>query len=112
MQGVEGLASPMQPSNCLHESPSYPFAHIRVQRLAALSDATVPPMHPPAGAQRLLRTVQLARACKIQLPLQLRAFAAASGQLDAIRSLRESTSAPISDVKKALVEADWNIGMP
>ena len=39
MQGVEGLASPMQPSNCFHESPSLLFAHIRHQRLAALSDA-------------------------------------------------------------------------
>jgi hypothetical protein len=66
----------------------------------------------PAGAQPLLRTVQLARACIVQFPLQLRAYAAPSEQLDAIRNLRESTSAPISDVKKALVEADWNIGMP
>ena len=39
-----------------------------------------------------------------------RAFAAASAQLTSIKALRERTSAPISDVKSALVEASWNEG--
>ena len=59
---------------------------------------------------RLLGQIQQTNIC--QNHLQLRALAAASGQLDAIKSLRESTSAPITDVKKALVEASWNVGMP
>ena len=42
--------------------------------------------------------------------LQFRACAAASGQLNAIKALRERTSAPILDVKSALVEASWNEG--
>ena len=41
---------------------------------------------------------------------QARAFAAASAQLTAIRTLRERTSAPISDVKSALVETAWDEG--
>lgn len=60
--------------------------------------------------QRLLGQFQQTSLCQYQL--QLRAFAAASGQLEAIKTLRESTSAPITDVKKALVEASWNVGMP
>ncbi len=59
---------------------------------------------------RLLGQIQQTNLCHYQL--QLRALAAASGQLDAIKSLRESTSAPITDVKKALVEASWNVGVP
>ena len=40
-----------------------------------------------------------------------RAFAAATGQMTAIKALRERTSAPISDVKAALVEAAWDEGV-
>ena len=64
------------------------------------------------GLHQLLRHTQPLSICCGQFQLQLRAFAAASGQLDAIKSLRESTSAPITDVKKALVEASWNVGVP
>lgn len=35
---------------------------------------------------------------------------AASGQMNLIRQLRERTSAPIKDVKLALVDCNWNIG--
>ena len=40
----------------------------------------------------------------------LRAFAAAAGQLDAIKALRERSGAPISEVKAALTEASWDAG--
>ena len=67
-------------------------------------------MQGSTGVHRLLRHIQQATVWHYQL--QLRTFAAASGQLDAIKSLRESTSAPITDVKKALVDASWDVGMP
>ena len=44
----------------------------------------------------------------------LRRYSAASSsssdQLSLIKQLRERTSAPIKDVKSALVECDWDIG--
>ena len=61
---------------------------------------------------RLLNHAQLFRQCTLDSQWQLRAFAAASSQMEAIKSLRESTSAPILDVKKALIEASWNVGVP
>jgi hypothetical protein len=39
-----------------------------------------------------------------------RGLAVASSQMSAIKSLRERTNAPISDVKSALVEAEWDLG--
>lgn len=35
----------------------------------------------------------------------------ASNQLSLIKKLRDQTGAPISDVKKALEQAGWNMGM-
>ena len=62
------------------------------------------------GAFALLKHLQRSQElCSIGLP-QLRAFAAATAQLTAIRTLRERTSAPISDVKSALVETAWDEG--
>ncbi len=63
----------------------------------------------------LLTKLQYIRGLPISLldaaaALQSRAFAAASIQLTAIKALRERTSAPISDVKSALVEASWDEG--
>lgn len=40
-----------------------------------------------------------------------RGLVVASSQMTAIKSLRERTNAPISDVKSALVEADWDLGV-
>jgi len=79
-----------------------------IQALAACCIAMLVSM----GLHQLLRRTQPLSACSGQIQLQLRAFAAASGQLDAIKSLREITSAPITDVKKALVEASWDVGVP
>lgn len=39
-----------------------------------------------------------------------RFFAAAPDHLTLIKALREQTGAPISDVKEALKQADWNRG--
>ncbi len=61
---------------------------------------------------RLLNFAQLFRQGTLDSQWQQRMFAAASSQMEAIKSLRESTSAPILDVKKALVEASWNVGVP
>ena len=36
--------------------------------------------------------------------------AAPSGQIQSIKSLRELSGAPMSDVKAALVEAEWDAG--
>lgn len=40
-----------------------------------------------------------------------RLFATSSGQLSLIKQLRDQSGAPISDVKKALEETGWNLGM-
>lgn len=40
----------------------------------------------------------------------LRWFAAAPNQMALIKQLREQTGAPISDVKSALQQADWDLG--
>ena len=70
------------------------------------------PMQSFSRSLKLLKHAQLLKACTLDSQWQLRAFAAASSQMEAIKSLRESTSAPILDVKKALVEASWNVGVP
>lgn len=41
---------------------------------------------------------------------QLRCIASKAEQLAAIKALREQSGAPISDVKSALVDADWQTG--
>jgi hypothetical protein len=41
---------------------------------------------------------------------EVRFFAAAPDHLTLIKALREQTGAPISDVKDALKQADWNRG--
>ncbi len=41
---------------------------------------------------------------------RLRWIASKSDQLAAVKALREQSGAPISDVKAALVEADWKPG--
>lgn len=43
--------------------------------------------------------------------LGLRFFAAAPNNLALIKQLREQTGAPIADVKSALQQADWDLGM-
>lgn len=40
-----------------------------------------------------------------------RTNSSASNQLSLIKKLRDQTGAPISDVKKALEQAGWNMGM-
>ena len=50
-----------------------------------------------------------------QVPLEaaipgLRWFAAAPNQMALIKQLRDQTGAPISDVKSALQQADWDLG--
>jgi hypothetical protein len=42
--------------------------------------------------------------------LEARGLASASSQMASIKFLRERTSAPISDVKAALMEAKWDQG--
>lgn len=69
-------------------------------------------MQPARITHQLLRHARRSRACTVESQLHVRTFAAASSQLEAIKHLRESTSAPILDVKKALVEASWNVGVP
>ena len=39
-----------------------------------------------------------------------RGYVAAAGSLALVKDLREKSGAPISDVKSALVEADWDPG--
>lgn len=41
---------------------------------------------------------------------QLRCISSKAEQLAAIKALREQSGAPISDVKSALVDADWKTG--
>lgn len=41
----------------------------------------------------------------------LRSYAAAAGSMALVKDLREKSGAPISDVKSALVEANWDPGM-
>ena len=41
----------------------------------------------------------------------LRSYAAAAGSMALVKDLREKSGAPISDVKTALVEANWDPGM-
>lgn len=43
--------------------------------------------------------------------LGLRYFAAAPNNMALIKQLREQTGAPIADVKSALQQADWDLGM-
>ena len=44
------------------------------------------------------------------LPATVRGYAVAGNNLALIKELREQSGAPISDVKAALQQADWNIG--
>ena len=60
----------------------------------------------------LLRSRQLQRAASCMHCGRLRWIASKSDQLAAIKALREQSGAPISDVKAALVEADWRAGVP
>ena len=39
-----------------------------------------------------------------------RGYAAAAGSMSLVKDLREKSGAPISDVKSALVEANWDPG--
>ncbi len=39
-----------------------------------------------------------------------RNYAAAAGSMALVKDLREKSGAPISDVKSALVEANWDLG--
>lgn len=41
-----------------------------------------------------------------------RAYAAAAASMSLVKDLREKSGAPISDVKSALVEANWDPGTP
>ena len=54
------------------------------------------------------RQAQLAASCA--RCCRLRWIASKSDQLAAVKALREQSGAPISDVKAALVEADWKPG--
>lgn len=64
--------------------------------------------------QRLLRGVLCSSQRSVQLleiaAVDVRGFASASSQKVSIKALRERTNAPISDVKAALMEADWDQG--
>lgn len=45
-------------------------------------------------------------------PMQaLRSYAVAAGSMALVKDLREKSGAPISDVKSALVEANWDPGV-
>lgn len=45
------------------------------------------------------------------VPVQaLRTYAVAAGSMALVKDLREKSGAPISDVKSALVEANWDPG--
>lgn len=61
-------------------------------------------------ARSLLSSALLHRNIADVVFAQTRCFAVASSQMTAIKSLRERTNAPISDVKAALVEAEWDLG--
>ena len=59
----------------------------------------------------MLGTVFLQRSFIDLAAAHSRGLAVASSQMTAIKSLRERTNAPISDVKSALIEADWDLGV-
>ncbi len=58
----------------------------------------------------LLSKAQLQNVFIDGVDVHHRGLAVASSQMAAIKSLRERTNAPISDVKSALMEAEWDLG--
>lgn len=60
-------------------------------------------------ARRMAAGLQLAYCRSLHASSEVLA-AAPSGQMQAIKSLRELSGAPISDVKAALVEVEWDSG--
>lgn len=64
------------------------------------------------GIHRLLPLLAKQVACgPASVPVQaLRRYAAAAGSMALVKDLREKSGAPISDVKSALVEANWDPG--
>ena len=57
-------------------------------------------------------TSQMGLTCLPTLSQTCRNYAAAAGSMALVKDLRERSGAPISDVKSALVEAAWDLGMP
>ena len=62
--------------------------------------------------QRLLPLLpfQMGQAGLPMLSCTCRNYAAAAASMSLIKDLREKSGAPISDVKSALVEANWDPG--
>ena len=53
---------------------------------------------------------QIELTCLPSLAYIARSYATAAGSMALVKDLRERSGAPISDVKSALVEADWDLG--
>lgn len=62
--------------------------------------------------QRLLPLLpfQMGQAGSPMLSCTCRSYAAAAASMSLVKDLREKSGAPISDVKSALVEANWDPG--
>ena len=96
-----------------------------VEVLASAGPTNMTAAHRTGGATTGSRSVSVIRECEMLAPAlgslmrcnsalqqlqSIRCFATNAEQLAAIKLLRERSGAPITDVKSALVEADWRTG--